>query len=70
MTIAALASCLSCQHFYKDKRRFDDELLETHFYCAAFPDGNGIPFEIISGGEPHKGPYPGDNGIQYEPNDE
>jgi hypothetical protein len=48
---------------------FDEKALETHFYCAAFPDGKGIPFEIISGGVPHTEHYPGDNGIQYEPDD-
>lgn len=36
--------------------------------CAAFP--NGIPKEIAFGDNPHTDPYPGDNGIQYEPNDE
>jgi hypothetical protein len=33
--------------------------------CAAFP--NGIPEEIAYGPNLHIAPYPGDNGIQYEP---
>lgn len=33
--------------------------------CAAFP--NGIPEEIFSGENNHTKPYPGDNGILFEP---
>jgi hypothetical protein len=33
--------------------------------CSAFPDG--IPEEIATGGDKHTTPYPGDNGIQFEP---
>jgi len=36
--------------------------------CKAFPDG--IPYEIRVDKVPHKEPYPGDNGIQFEPKDE
>lgn len=34
-------------------------------FCEAYP--NGIPEEIRLGKNDHKKPYPGDNGIQYEP---
>ena len=33
--------------------------------CKAFPDG--IPLPIIAGDIGHLEPFPGDNGIQYEP---
>jgi hypothetical protein len=35
-------------------------------FCDAFPDGDGIPAEIIIGEHDHKKPYLGDNGIQRE----
>lgn len=33
--------------------------------CAAFP--NGIPRAIFDGGNPHTTPFPGDQGIRYQP---
>lgn len=33
--------------------------------CAAFP--NGIPQSIITGRRDHSKPYPGDNGIRFQP---
>ena len=35
--------------------------------CKAFPDG--IPVEIMREKVDHEKPYPGDNGIQFEPTD-
>jgi len=37
---------------------------EEAFVCIAFPDG--IPMEIVMG-RSHEEPYPGDNGIRFEP---
>lgn len=36
-----------------------------HRICAAFPDG--IPMQIWDGDNNHREPYPGDNGIRFEP---
>ena len=45
--------CLTCKHFI------------VWGSCGAFPDG--IPKEITMGENNHTKPYPGDDGIQYEP---
>lgn len=47
-------TCATCKHFL------------TYWVCDAFP--NGIPPEVITGEHDHATtPYPGDNGIMYEP---
>ena len=49
--------CLECNRFhYAD--------LENNI-CDAFPDG--IPWAIITSEFDHHNPYPGDNGLQFEP---
>lgn len=51
--------CTECRHLFPEKPG------EFGFKCAAFPEG--IPDEIIEEGLPHTEPYPGDNGIKFEP---
>jgi len=45
--------CPLCAHYVGD------------LSCEAFPDG--IPVAILQGDYDHSDPYPGDNGIQFEP---
>ena len=52
--------CVACRYF--------DTTVRDKNVCKAFPDG--IPEKIASGEVGHTEPYPGDNGIQYEPIDE
>jgi hypothetical protein len=54
--------CVHCRHF-----RGND--LGGNF-CAAFPDGDGIPAAIFEEGAPHFSPIPGDHGVQFEPVDD
>ncbi|MCB1157383.1 MAG: hypothetical protein H7A25_22250 [Leptospiraceae bacterium] len=51
--------CYDCKHF------IDDD--STKFHCKAF---DGIPTEILLGKNDHTSPYPGDNGIQFEPKED
>lgn len=46
--------CTFCRHWAVDFRK-----------CAAF--SGEIPLEIWMGENNHRQPYPGDNGIQFEP---
>lgn len=48
-----ISACLTCKHFIDFWR------------CEAFPEV--IPAEIATGLDDHSEPYPGDNGIQFEP---
>ena len=47
-------SCLNCKHLNKD-----------NISCAAFPDV--IPHDIKAAIIDHREPFPGDNGIRFEP---
>ena len=46
--------CVICKYFVGNERT-----------CKAFPFG--IPDVILAGEFDHNDPYPGDNGIQFEP---
>jgi hypothetical protein len=58
MTTIIAPICVSCT-------RFDERLIPGGLKCAAFPDG--IPDEIIRSEFDHRNPYPGDNGLQFDP---
>ena len=50
------AQCMTCRHRIVGK-----------LACAAFPVYPGIPRSIYLMEVDHRDPYPGDNGIQWEP---
>jgi len=50
-----IPDCIGCKWIDPTKR----------WCCKAFPDG--IPEEILHHQADHTGPYPGDNGIWFEP---
>lgn len=54
-----MTPCSWCRHL--DNDRADGP------FCAAFPGGEGIPREILLGWVDHRDPYPGDQGIRYDP---
>ena len=54
-----LTKCHKCK-YYVEPTEYD--LMPK---CKAFPEG--IPLEIFREEVDHEKPYPGDNGIQYEP---
>jgi hypothetical protein len=58
MTTIAPPICGGCAHLHGDLR--DPK-------CDAFPDG--IPHEITLSKSDHREPFPGDNGIRFEPKD-
>jgi hypothetical protein len=58
MSRILISPCQSCRHYAQNS---SGELLT----CEAFP--GGIPDAILSGDNDHKRPFPGDQGICYEP---
>lgn len=57
--------CGICRHFKGWKKK--DGWARGIEYCEAFPDG--IPDDIWEEKVSHDEPYPGDNGIVFEPKD-
>ncbi|PDW02287.1 hypothetical protein [Candidatus Viridilinea mediisalina] len=49
--------CTYCRHYRPGDGRA----------CTAFPDEDSIPLAIWQGEYDHRQSYPGDNGIQFEP---
>jgi len=54
------SDCLACRHL-----RLDDA---GRFCCAAF--SHGIPTALLEGRINHREPYPGDNGVRFDPDPE
>jgi len=53
--------CFWCLHFDDDWAKKSDS---PYYRCRAFKE---IPSEILLNKHDHKKPYPGDNGIRFEP---
>lgn len=58
--IGDMPECLHCKHYHAGNLSANT--------CTAFP--MGIPVEIMANITNHRNPYPGDNGIQFEPIDD
>lgn len=61
--IYAASRCYRCRHLFPGSRKKDGKRT-----CKAFPEK--IPIEILAGKVAHLKPYPGDNGIMFEPKEE
>ena len=62
------SQCSMCVNYIGVHQDGFDETSERHI-CTAFGSEhlNGIPKKIMMGIHDHREPYPGDNGIRFEP---
>lgn len=51
--MSSVIRCIICKHYRLEQK------------CKAFP--KKIPIEILTGKNDHSKPFPGDNGILFEP---
>lgn len=58
-----IPQCFDCRHFDEDWAIGTDS---PYYKCRAFEK---IPDKILLNEHDHKEPYPGDNGIRFEPKD-
>jgi hypothetical protein len=56
-----------CQHYFPEekKHRAGQKTHPFYEYCAAYPDGGGIPLPVLLGGHFHA--RDGDSGIRFLP---
>jgi hypothetical protein len=55
--------CMNCEHYLKHPQAKGDAVA---VFCAAFPDGEGIPPAILDGENGHRRPVAGDNGLRFK----
>ena len=55
-----------CNCALRKCKRLYTVVAEKVWVCEAFPNGEGIPYEIAYGDNLHLEPYPGDEGLLYE----
>lgn len=60
--------CVFCKR-RRDYIKRDSINARTHYYCDAYPDGDGIP-EALYWETTHFKPKAGDNGLQFIPKDD
>lgn len=67
MTQCLMPMCMVCKHYtpYEPAKRTGEKCQGFGYTCEAFPDG--VPEELMWKYYDHRKPYPGDHGIQFEP---
>lgn len=63
MSVTGPLQCDYCKHYHPD----GDKPASHHPTCDAFPAG--IPEAFFLRGDSHQKPFPGDQGIHFEPRD-